>query len=190
MDINIEPWVRSLETGIAMLPSAMIAVILLAGPTAVWLLYRFVVAPRTSRYRHTGIGAMWVCPDCRSVNELRISQCYRCDYVADDAELHVIDPQLDAPVPLAAPMTAVTTAVAVGPGRPDPSPLPGMTGTSVLDGLTGVRGVTGETRPVPPSDRDTYTVGPGRPRPARPRRAVMASRTRAGTAEQDGPPAA
>lgn len=190
VDIDIKPVVQSLEAGLGLVPSAIIAVVLLAGPTAVWLLYRFVVQPRTSRYRPTGVGAMWVCPDCRSVNELRVSQCYRCDFVMDEADLHVIDPEFDLPVPVGLAMTAATTGVAVGPGRADRSALPGMAGVPGLEGLTGIRGVTVDHRPAASGDRDAQPVGPGRPRPSRPRRVVMANRGRTGSLEPDDPPAA
>jgi hypothetical protein len=191
MDIDITPWLQSLEAGIGKLPSAAIAVVLLTGPTAVWLLYRFVVQPRTSRYRAArGINAMWVCPECRSVNELRMAQCYRCDYAVDETDLHVIDPEHGAQVPFGLPMPNATTGTAVGPGRPDLGSIPGLTGFPGLDGLTGVRGVTGEARPAAKTERDAYPVGPGRPRPVRPRRAVVAGRARTGPAAPSDPPAA
>ncbi len=185
MDFDINQVVRSLEAGIGLLPSAIIAVVLLAGPTAVWLLYRFVVQPRTSRYRGAGGGAMWVCPDCRSVNDLRVAQCYRCDLVPDEADLQVIDPELGAPIPFGLPTTSATKGTAVGPGRPDLTALPGM------NEMTGIRGVTAaETRPAPMSDRDQVPVGPGRPRAVRPRRAVVAGRNRTEPAQPDDPSAA
>ncbi len=181
MDFDLNLFLKSLEAGIGLLPSAIMAGILLAGPTAIWLLYRFVVQPRTSRYRAGHAGTMWVCPECRSVNELRVAQCYRCDLVPEEADLYFIDPELGAPVPVGLPMTAATDRKPVGPGRPELKALPGM---------AGVRGVTAsEARPAALSDRGV-PVGPGRPRPARPRRAVVADRGRTGPGQRDDPPAA
>ena len=58
-----------LLAGLASIGSIM-AIVLLGGPTASWLLYRFVVQPRTARMRLRGIdpSAMWVCANCRSIN--------------------------------------------------------------------------------------------------------------------------
>ena len=72
--------------------------VLLGGPTAAWLLYRFVVQPRSSRYRGADPSSMWICASCRSVNDLRLARCYRCDAPQQDVE--VIDPHPAGPVRL------------------------------------------------------------------------------------------
>jgi hypothetical protein len=174
------------------LPSAIIAAVLLGGPTAGWLLYRFVVQPRSTRYRAVDSAAvMWVCTGCRSVNELRADHCYRCDRVPDEADLHIIDPNLGMPIPMHLPMPSATATTRVpvgpGPGVNDLTNLPG------LNGLTGLRGVTAsETRPAAVSDeREHIAVGPGRPRATRPRRAVVVGpRPRALGTGPDDPSAA
>lgn len=119
MQVDIADWIARLQAGAATVPGALIAVFLLAGPTLGWLLYRFVVQPRTRR-RIAGpdLAAMWVCANCRSVNELRMDRCYRCDArpVEDELELIDADPagprrltpvgpglDLDAPARLAIP---------------------------------------------------------------------------------------
>lgn len=92
MDIDIDASLRSLEAGIGLLPAAFIAIGLLGGPTVGWLLYRFVVQPRTSRYRASQIGALWICTGCRSANELASSRCYRCHREFEDSQIELIDP--------------------------------------------------------------------------------------------------
>ena len=79
MQIPIAEWIDSLRAGIGLVPPALIAMVLLGGPTAAWLLYRFVVQPRTARQRAYERAAYWVCPHCRSVNDFRLTRCYRCD---------------------------------------------------------------------------------------------------------------
>jgi hypothetical protein len=186
MDMVINAWLEVLQAGIGLLPSAIVAIILLAGPTALWLTYHFVVQPRTTRYRATGGQVMWVCPTCRSVNELRLSHCYRCDQVPDESDLHIIDPYFGPTIPSGLPMTPTMPGVPVGPGRPELTALPGMAD------LSGIRGVTsGEPRRAMASGGgDPRAVGPGRPRPASPRRAVVVGRSRTSPADQDTPPAA
>jgi len=189
IDIEIGTWLQTVEEGIGLLPSAIIAAVLLGGPTASWLLYRFVVQPRSSRYRAVdGAAIMWVCTGCRSVNELRADHCYRCDRVPDEADLHIIDPNLGMPIPMNLPMTSptATTGLPVGPGTNDLTKLPG------LNGMTGLRGVTAsETRPAAvDGDREHIAVGPGRPRATRPRRAVVVGRPRALGTDPDDPSAA
>ena len=53
------------------MPTALMVIILLTGPTLVWLLYQFVVQPRTSRYAGGSSDLLWVCSRCRSANEAR-----------------------------------------------------------------------------------------------------------------------
>jgi hypothetical protein len=98
VQFDIGVWIESLRVGISAVPPALIAMVLLGGPTAAWLLYRFVVQPRTRRYRGVDPSAMWICPSCRSVNDLRLARCYRCDAPQQDAE--VIDPHPTGPVRL------------------------------------------------------------------------------------------
>ncbi len=193
MDIQIGSWLEAVESAFGFLPSAIIAAVLLGGPTAVWLLYRFVVQPRSSRYRSTDAtaGIMWVCPSCRSINELRSDRCYRCDRIPLEDELHVIDPVRGLPIPLELPVPSATTGIPVGPGRLEVEPLPGLTGMTGMTDLNGLRGVTAsKTRPPVPDDREPIPVAPARPRTSQPRRAVMASRPRPVGTGPDDPSAA
>ena len=58
MNIDLSSWLRSIEVGFGLVPGALIAIVLLAGPTAIWLLYRYVAQPRSSRYRATVGGGL------------------------------------------------------------------------------------------------------------------------------------
>ena len=62
---------------------AVVAALLLGGPTAVWLIMRFA-NPREARSRFGAVAAdlHWICPECRSLNEDRTSRCYRCFLMA------------------------------------------------------------------------------------------------------------
>jgi hypothetical protein len=98
VQIEIGHWIETLQAGFGAVPAALVAMVLLGGPTAAWLLYRFVVQPRASRYRGVDPSAMWICPSCRSVNDMRFARCYRCDAAQDDVE--VIDPHPAGPIRL------------------------------------------------------------------------------------------
>lgn len=108
MQVDIEYWINALRAGIDVVPTVLIAIVLLGGPTAAWLLYRFVVQPRTMRARAKAASgaAMWVCPTCRSVNDLAMTRCYRCVATPNEDELEVIDANPAGPIHL----------TAVGPG--------------------------------------------------------------------------
>ena len=110
MQVDIEFWIIALRAGIEAVPTVLIAIVLLGGPTAAWLLYRFVVQPRTMRARARAVAAggsaMWVCPTCRSINDLTMARCYRCVATPDEDELEVIDASPAGPIHL----------TAVGPG--------------------------------------------------------------------------
>lgn len=100
MQFDIEYWIEALRAGIDLVPAPIAAMILLGGPTAGWLLYRFVVQPRHSRMRGLDPSALWVCANCRSVNAMRLERCYRCDSLPDGEDLEVIDPHPAGPVRL------------------------------------------------------------------------------------------
>jgi hypothetical protein len=194
VQVEFEHWLAALRAGIGLVPPILIAIVLLGGPTAAWLLYRFVVQPRARRMSGMDASSMWVCANCRSVNELRLSRCYRCDSPADE-DLEVIDAHPAAPVRL----TPVGPGLDLG-GRmtPDPRPisrieraedvwvedealevlqarqdraaLPDVAAMTEVAEATHGRRVARPPSPVP--------VGPGhpvgRPAVARPRRAVVA----------------
>lgn len=94
--MSLDPFgaLESLERAIGVPPAAIVAIVLLAGPTVVWVLYRFVVQPRTSRYDDTGLDLLWICERCRSANEVRSGRCYRCGLDREamaSGDLQVVD---------------------------------------------------------------------------------------------------
>ena len=121
MDIDIELWVRSLVAGASAVPAALIAVTLLGGPTLIWLLYRWVVKPKSSRYHVSQIGALWICAGCRSANELRSSNCYRCHRELDESELELLNPGLRESVPMPRADGGCTAGPPSPSGRAEPS---------------------------------------------------------------------
>jgi hypothetical protein len=120
MQLPIAEWIDSLRAGIGLVPPALIAMVLLGGPTAGWLLYRFVVQPRTIRARAFERASFWVCPNCRSVNDFRLTRCYRCDSRPAQADLEVIDAQPGG----ARRLTPVGPGLDLGGPRPLPRPRP------------------------------------------------------------------
>jgi hypothetical protein len=115
-------WLDALRAGIGLVPPALIAMVLLGGPTAVWLLYRFLVQPHAARMRaiDRAQGPMfWVCPDCRSVNEIGRRWCYRCDAEPYEDELELIE----ADPPAARPLIPVGPGLDLGGPRPRPRPV-------------------------------------------------------------------
>jgi hypothetical protein len=153
MPIDFSGLIESLQRGLADLPTAAIVLALLAGPTAILIGYRLIrVARRASGSGPIQAAPLWVCPACRSVNELRLSRCYRCGVGRDATdEIEVI---LDQPsrrpatfeVPAGSPFATIAT---------------GSNTTSA--GRAGV--------PVmadPSLARDRIAVGPGAPTDAEP----------------------
>jgi hypothetical protein len=101
VQLEIGHVIDTLRAGIGMIPPVLIAIALLGGPTAGWLLYRFVVQPRTRRMRGIDPSTMWVCPSCRSINAMRLTRCYRCDSPPIEEELEVVHTEPTGPVRLA-----------------------------------------------------------------------------------------
>lgn len=166
----IEPTdaIENVQRSLSLMPPAILAIIFLAGPTAAWLLYRFVVQPRTRRYAADGSELLWICVRCRSANEVRSSRCYRCAMERDEivGALQVVDgdgivsldpdDEGDLGYPLVQPVAAAATArppVAVGPGRPRPAPVSKKT-----------------IVPAGEPERPSVAVGPGKAAPGVPAR--------------------
>lgn len=196
MQFEIGHVIDTVRAGIGMIPPVLIAIALLGGPTAGWLLYRFVVQPRTKRMRGIDPSAMWVCPSCRSVNAMRLARCYRCDSSRIEEGLEVVHTEPTSPVRL----TPVGPGLDLGgPGQLSGRPRPisrieraseiwveesdewegwrqdefeeDRAALPDLAAMTEVVEAPGRrrSRPIGPTP-----VGPGRPAVARPRRAIAA----------------
>jgi hypothetical protein len=212
MQLPISEWIDSLRAGIGLVPPALIAMVLLGGPTTAWLLYRFLVQPRTMRQRAFQRDSFWVCPTCRSVNDFRLTRCYRCDSHPAESDLEVVDAR-----PGGMPrLTPVGPGLDLGGPRPRPRPRPISRIETASAGweqaepwvardeawdeelaerqdrlrlpdvaaMTEVIEAQGRRRSArPPS---SIPVGPSRPAVARPRRVAVAGQS----APDDDPPAA
>ena len=111
------------ETTLGNMPLAVLTIALLATPTLIYVVYRLSV-PSTNHGKARSAApasAQWVCPRCRSVNDLMSGRCYHCDFRVDDAgdDLLVIDSVTAKPIVLPTP-SVERPAIAVGPG-PQPS---------------------------------------------------------------------
>jgi hypothetical protein len=107
--------------GLSKVPSALIAAAILAGPTAIWLIARFVNPPDSAKTEALALEQLlWVCSSCKSINEDRIDNCYRCHRPRADESLPLVVAAGEVrPVP------GPGVGIAVGPGRPEterPSP--------------------------------------------------------------------
>jgi hypothetical protein len=93
MPADISNAIDSLLTAVGQIPPAIFAMLLLAGPTAAWIIYRSVVVPRRSRFAGDDPDLLWICENCRSANQVRRSHCYRCGYDREKTvgDLHVVD---------------------------------------------------------------------------------------------------
>ena len=116
MPIDLAGLYEALMSGLGTVPSALIAATLLAGPTAVWLIARFVNPPDIGTTDEVGIEELlWVCPHCRSINEDRIASCYRCHKRRADESI----PLVIETVPT---RLGPGVGIAVGPGAPQLAP--------------------------------------------------------------------
>jgi hypothetical protein len=145
--IDLSAFGESLQRGLGEIPPVAIALTLLAGPTLLLIGYRLVGVARRMQSREIAAEPFWVCHDCRSVNELRHTNCYRCGLARDaTAELEVIvDQPIGPPASFDVPAGSPFAAIAANPmGLPDRGPgVPVMADPSVAS--------------------DAVAVGPGRP---------------------------
>jgi hypothetical protein len=105
---------EALMNGLAQVPSALIAAALLAGPTAIWLIARFVNPPDLATRDELALEELlWVCPNCRSINEDRMASCYRCHGQRAAESIPLI-------IERAPTFAGPGVGIAVGPGTPAP----------------------------------------------------------------------
>lgn len=103
---------EAVMSGLAQVPSAVIAAALIAGPTAIWLVFRFLNPPDVAKRDEGGLEELlWVCPACRSINEDRMASCYRCHRLRSGEGVAVVAEPAPAP-------SAPGVGIAVGPGAP------------------------------------------------------------------------
>jgi hypothetical protein len=136
MPIDLNNFVETLRSGFGQIPPIVIALILLGGPTGAMIVYRLLrVARRMQSTAPVEVAPLWVCQDCRSVNQLRLARCYRCGTARDDTDeievlldqpaAHPASFQVPAGSPFAAPGSAASSRPSdAGPGVPvmgDPS---------------------------------------------------------------------
>jgi hypothetical protein len=120
---------NAIQAGLGEVPVPVLAAILLAGPTLMWLGFRyFVVEARKEAAPTDGDIAMyWICERCRSANQVPGMRCYHCgmdqaettgvpQIVAGD-RLIVVDgvPTVRKLAPIDSPLDH--PLVAVGPGH-------------------------------------------------------------------------
>ena len=107
---------EAMLNGLGTIPSALIAAALLAGPTAVWLIARFVNPPDIGTTEEVVVEELlWVCPHCRSINEDRIANCYRCHKLRADESIPLV-------IETAPTRAGPGVGIAVGPGLPQVAP--------------------------------------------------------------------
>ncbi len=112
MPVDLAGLYEAFMTGLATVPSALIAAALLAGPTAVWLIARFVNPPDAAMTEELVLEELhWVCPHCRSINEDRIASCYRCHRLRADESVPLV-------IETAPTRSGPGVGIAVGPGAP------------------------------------------------------------------------
>jgi hypothetical protein len=212
VELPFEEWIDTLRAGLGLVPPAILAIVLLGGPTALWLLYHFVVEPRVNRMRVLELAPFWVCASCRSVNDARLARCYRCDAEPAEDDLEVIDAEPSGPGRLAPVGPGLNLGAAGTAARPGPGSIPILQPHAALEpaprrdavsqewggeleedraALPDVAAMT-EVIEVPRIRRSARTpdpvpVGPGRPAVARPRRVAVVGQS--GAADDDTPAA-
>lgn len=148
--------IRAFQETAARVPNVLFAISLLAGPTILWILYRFVVQPRWSRYAGGHGDVLWMCTRCRSANEARSMRCYRCDLRREEivgdmqvfdegglVTLPAVDPTMAGPSVTASIDVAARAAGAAGSAAVEGTTGVGATGVAGVADQPGLAGATG-----------------------------------------------
>jgi|GEM_PF-3751650 len=121
--------IETLLDATAQVPGALLVILLLGGPTAVWIIYGLLNARTRKRPGAATTGLLWVCASCRSANDVRRDLCYRCGVAANVDALEIIEPDVDPTSGLRPVMSqgldlGGRPPVAVGPGKASTQPAP------------------------------------------------------------------
>jgi hypothetical protein len=140
MPFDLTGLFEAIWSSLRVIPPPVIGIVLLGSPTAALMGYRMIVAGRR-RAEAPAAAALWVCRDCRSVNHLGLSRCYRCGLEQDaTGEIEfIVDQPASRPAPFEVPAGSPFAAVAEIQHRP---------GIPVMADRV--------------SDADPVAVGPGR----------------------------
>jgi hypothetical protein len=162
MPIDIDSSLAAIGRGLEVVPRVILAPLLLAGPTLLWLLYRFHVRPDAAKRSPQAIHlALWECGSCTSLTPVGQSICYRCH---SERPSRVIELEHDDRGPRIVSITPIVSpgmqdsdgvGIPVGPGRPIAVPAarlgaPLPPGTSAPPASTDLAWSVGERLPPPP----------------------------------------
>ena len=135
MSLDLGSYLDSVRTSAAHASPALLALIFLVTPTAIWIAYRLMFGRIGKRMPKSTIAYLWGCPVCHSANQPADQTCYGCgsriDRFATVTLIDAVTMQVVASLDVAtmtptAPDTAVEAKpmVSVGPGRKDPVAIP------------------------------------------------------------------
>ncbi len=121
MPFDLNGLIETLAHGVSKIPSAVLAAIILGGPTAIWLITRFVHPPEVVKpVEIVAQDRLWLCGSCLSINEDRLEACYRCHRVRSAESMPVVIHGGRESSP--------RIGVAVGPGAAEGVPATGWLG--------------------------------------------------------------
>jgi hypothetical protein len=119
MPFDLNALLESIMHGVSKVPSAVMAAVILGGPTAIWLITRFVHPPEVVKTVEVLTeDRLWLCGSCLSINEDRHNQCYRCNRPRAAESVPVVIHGSAAP----------RIGIAVGPGLGEGVPTTGWLG--------------------------------------------------------------
>ena len=119
MPFDLSALYESIMHGISKIPSAVMAAVILGGPTAIWLITRFVHPPEVVKAVEVPTeDRLWLCGSCLSINEDRHDHCYRCNRARAAESVPVVIHAAPAP----------RIGIAVGPGFGEGVPATGWLG--------------------------------------------------------------
>ena len=171
MSLDLGSFFDSIRTSAAHASPALLALIFLVTPTAIWIIYRLMFGRSGKRMPKSTVGYLWGCPVCHSANQPADDTCYGCGSRIDRFEtvtlIDAVTMKVAASLDIAT-MTPVVPdldveprpMVSVGPGRADHGAIP--MGPSVVAAPTSA-----PPAPVVPShvpeQRPMTAVGARRP---------------------------
>jgi hypothetical protein len=87
MPIELADALENIQLALGRIPSALLVMALLGGPTLGYILYRVLEAQRAGPFQDEVPPEFWACTDCDSLNRPEQEFCYRCGSPAELAAM-------------------------------------------------------------------------------------------------------
>ena len=120
MSLDLGSYLDAFGTSAAHAPPALLALIFLVTPTAIWIAYRLMFGRSGKRMPKSTIAYLWGCPVCHSANQPADQTCYGCGSAIDRFATVTLIDAITMQVVASLDIATMTPPGRTPPSRPSP----------------------------------------------------------------------